>query len=193
MVIKILPDVQTLIDSFVVYNSGDTTLMLSNIRSTNPVFSISSIFAEISQSDSQRFYVTVNPSAHQDTEGYIIFDYDQTSDSMRISLSSNTGVQTDESPLNFSLRQNYPNPFNPSTRIVFTIPENGYVTLKVYDVLGKEVTTLADAVQFPSGKNEIEFNGKELASGIYFYRIVFKASQDNKNTFTDVKRMSLTK
>jgi GH18 family chitinase len=193
IVIKTLPGFETLIDSFLVYNSGDTTLMLSNIRSTNPVFSISSTLAEISKSDSQRFYITVNPSAHQDTEGYIIFDYDETSDSLHISLSLSTGVQADEYPLSFSLQQNFPNPFNPSTKIVFTIPENAYVTLKVYDVLGKAVATLADEVQFLSGRNEVQFDGRDYASGVYFYRVVFKVSPDSRITFTDVKRMLLAK
>ncbi|KAF0139781.1 MAG: peptidase S8 and S53 subtilisin kexin sedolisin [Stygiobacter sp.] len=66
---------------------------------------------------------------------------------------------------------NYPNPFNPSTKISFTLKEGGKVSLKVYDVLGKEVANLADGV-FETGKHETTFNGSNLASGIYFYRIV---------------------
>ncbi|MCG6915507.1 T9SS type A sorting domain-containing protein [bacterium BMS3Abin03] len=76
---------------------------------------------------------------------------------------------------NFYLEQNYPNPFNPSTKIKFGIPDdagNGVilVTLKVYDILGKEVTTLLNEEK-STGKYEIEFDGKELTSGIYFYKL----------------------
>ena len=66
---------------------------------------------------------------------------------------------------------NYPNPFNPTTKISFRLKESGKVSLKVYDVLGKEVANLADGV-FETGKHEATFNGSNLASGIYFYRLV---------------------
>jgi len=74
----------------------------------------------------------------------------------------------------FTLQQNYPNPFNPSTTIKFSIPESGEVSLKIYDVIGKEVATLVD--EFKSvGNYEISFNsnanGLNLSSGIYFYQL----------------------
>jgi len=68
----------------------------------------------------------------------------------------------------FTLSQNYPNPFNPSTRISYTIPEQQRVTLKVYDVLGKEIAVLVDAVQ-QAGTHSIQFSGDKLPSGIYIY------------------------
>lgn len=70
----------------------------------------------------------------------------------------------------FALNQNYPNPFNPSTRISFSIPENTFVTLKVFDVLGNEVETLINR-ELSSGSYEIEFTSKKASSGIYFYNI----------------------
>ena len=78
-------------------------------------------------------------------------------------------------PESFTLNQNYPNPFNPSTKISFQIPQNGYTTLKVYDVLGNEVATLVNEEK-PAGNYEVEFDshsdrGQNLSSGIYFYKL----------------------
>ena len=73
-------------------------------------------------------------------------------------------------PLNFSLMQNYPNPFNPSTTIEFTLPKSEFVKVKVYDILGREVSTLV-SMKLNQGKHTYTFDGKNLASGIYYYRI----------------------
>ncbi len=72
--------------------------------------------------------------------------------------------------LSYRLDQNYPNPFNPSTTIRYRIPASGLVTLKVYDILGREVMILTDERQF-SGYHEVIFNAGNLASGIYFYQL----------------------
>lgn len=73
-------------------------------------------------------------------------------------------------PLNFVLSQNYPNPFNPSTNIRFRIPSSVFVTLKVYDILGREVATLVNEQLTPGG-HETTFDGAGLASGVYFYQL----------------------
>lgn len=88
-------------------------------------------------------------------------------------------------PTEFSLDQNYPNPFNPSTKISYSIKEEGLVTLKVYNVLGKEVATLVNENK-PAGIYEAEFNASQLPSGLYIYKI-------QAGGFTDVKKMLLTK
>ncbi|MCX6150667.1 MAG: CHRD domain-containing protein [Ignavibacteriales bacterium] len=72
---------------------------------------------------------------------------------------------------NYKLSQNYPNPFNPSTTINFSIPQNSFVTIKVYNNIGKEVTTLVNE-QKPTGNYNVVFNGNNLASGVYFYRMI---------------------
>ena len=73
-------------------------------------------------------------------------------------------------PIGFQLQQNYPNPFNPSTNISFTIPKAGYITLKVYNVLGQEVATLLEGFKIARTYN-IRFDGGGLASGVYLYRL----------------------
>jgi photosystem II stability/assembly factor-like uncharacterized protein len=73
-------------------------------------------------------------------------------------------------PKDFSLNQNYPNPFNPSTNIKYQIKENKFVTLKVFDLLGKEVATLVNEKQSP-GTYEVTFDARALSSGIYFYTL----------------------
>ncbi len=85
-----------------------------------------------------------------------------------------TDVKTGDNatlPLEFVLSQNYPNPFNPSTQIRFSVPQEEWTTLKVYNLIGQEVATLAQG-RIPAGQYTIRFNGGNLSSGIYFYRLV---------------------
>ncbi|MDQ7818133.1 MAG: glycoside hydrolase family 3 N-terminal domain-containing protein [Melioribacteraceae bacterium] len=89
-------------------------------------------------------------------------------------------------PDDFKLYQNYPNPFNPSTTISYNIPYPGYVTLKVYDILGKEVTTLVDKFMQPGNFSSVFSIPPSLTSGVYFYRLQFE------NNF-QVKKMILSK
>jgi len=92
---------------------------------------------------------------------------------------------SNEIPSSFSLNQNYPNPFNPVTKISFDIPKSGLVTLKVYDVVGKEVATLVNDVKNP-GNYIVNFNASALSSGVYFYKL-------ESNGFSAVKKMMLIK
>jgi len=88
-------------------------------------------------------------------------------------------------PERFSLFQNYPNPFNPSTTISYSIPTEGYVTLKVYDVLGNEVASLVDERKH-SGTFDVHYNASVLSSGIYYYQLV-------TSEFTSTKKLILMK
>ena len=88
-------------------------------------------------------------------------------------------------PHTFALKQNYPNPFNPATTINYQLPVNSMVTLKVFDLLGREVATLVNGRQTPNNYS-VSFNGSGLSSGVYFYRL----QTDN---FTETKRMMLIK
>jgi hypothetical protein len=92
-------------------------------------------------------------------------------------VSSVTDVKYAESvPSSFELYQNYPNPFNPSTTISFSIPETGNVSLKVYDIIGREVSTLINE-QKNAGSYAVAFNPENIASGVYFYILKFKGMQ----------------
>ncbi len=83
------------------------------------------------------------------------------------------------------LNQNFPNPFNPSTDISFGIPKASVITLKIYDVSGKEIMTLADGY-FDTGIYNISFDGSNLSSGVYFYEMV-------AGDFSETKKMELIK
>jgi hypothetical protein len=91
----------------------------------------------------------------------------------------------------YDLAQNYPNPFNPSTIIKYQIPEDGVVTLKIFDILGKEVTTLVNE-QKSVGKYELIFDASNLASGVYIYRIQVNDPAGGTG-FTSSKKMMLLK
>jgi hypothetical protein len=98
-------------------------------------------------------------------------------------------------PTQFSLDQNYPNPFNPTTHFRFTIAEfppeadaplaRRFVSLKIYDVLGREVATLVDGEKKP-GVYEMTFTASRLSSGVYYYRL-------SAGSYTEVKRMMVVR
>ena len=88
-------------------------------------------------------------------------------------------------PVEYALSQNYPNPFNPTTKINFALPKSGLVSMKVYDILGKEVATLVNEVK-NAGSYTVDFNASSLTSGVYFYKV-------SVNGFSEVKKMLLLK
>jgi hypothetical protein len=107
---------------------------------------------------------------------------------IQIEYTTATGIEGNLTlgvPNVYTLGQNYPNPFNPSTKINFGIPRSGLVTIKVYDLLGKEIATLINEEK-QAGYYDIEFNASHLASGAYFYRI-------QSNDFVETRRMMLIK
>ncbi|MDZ7766501.1 MAG: S8 family serine peptidase [Melioribacteraceae bacterium] len=96
-----------------------------------------------------------------------------------------TSVENEEIPLEYNLSQNYPNPFNPSTIIEYSVPQNEYVSIKVYDLLGRDVATLVNETK-SAGTYKVNFDGRNLSSGIYFYKI-------NAGSFNTVRKMMLLK
>ncbi|MEO8210627.1 MAG: T9SS type A sorting domain-containing protein, partial [bacterium] len=92
-------------------------------------------------------------------------------------------------PAKFDLSQNYPNPFNPSTKINYDLPFDGKVSIKIFDMAGKEVSTLVNEVK-TAGYYSLDFNGSNLSSGVYFYRINAEANGQN---FVSTKKMMLVK
>jgi len=91
----------------------------------------------------------------------------------------------DEIPTSYSLSQNYPNPFNPSTNISYLVPKLSRVVLKVYDILGREVVILVNE-QKPAGNYEVMFDGHNLTSGVYFYKL-------QSGSFIQTKKLMLIK
>ncbi|MFI5253325.1 MAG: T9SS type A sorting domain-containing protein, partial [Bacteroidota bacterium] len=106
--------------------------------------------------------------------------------------------ETVDLPKSIQLYQNYPNPFNPTTNIQFDLPQSMLVTLKVYNILGQEVATLVNHEMMTDGNQEVQFNGSNFASGVYFYRIVAEPVVDENGNiqgqvFISTKKMVLVK
>ncbi len=97
-----------------------------------------------------------------------------------VGITSNEEIISD-----YRLFQNYPNPFNPATSIKFALPKQGLVTLKIYDMFGREIRTLVNEIK-SAGNYSVDFNASELSSGIYFYKL-------KTNDFSDVRKMILVK
>jgi 3',5'-cyclic AMP phosphodiesterase CpdA len=98
----------------------------------------------------------------------------------------------DSKPVNYALAQNYPNPFNPSTIINYQLPKDGFVTLKVFNVLGKEIKTLINEFK-TQGSYNISFDGTNFASGMYFYQLRVSGISGSSNNFTSTRKMILIK
>jgi hypothetical protein len=96
-----------------------------------------------------------------------------------------TSVKEENSnfPTHYSLQQNYPNPFNPSTTISFTLPSKSHVTLKVFDIMGREIAILVNGEMF-AGNHTQKWNPSNISSGIYFYRL-------EAGSYTETKKLVL--
>ncbi|MCB0729374.1 MAG: T9SS type A sorting domain-containing protein, partial [Ignavibacteriae bacterium] len=94
-------------------------------------------------------------------------------------------IPNSSEPSSYRLFDNYPNPFNPVTNLEFGISELGFVSLKVYDILGKEVKTLVNEIK-QAGNYKVQFDGSSFASGVYFYEL-------RSGDFVARKRMVLLK
>jgi hypothetical protein len=88
-------------------------------------------------------------------------------------------------PSHYALEQNYPNPFNPGTVIHYEVPEKVFVSLKVYDLLGREIQTLVDGIE-ERGRKSVPFNAAALSSGVYFYRL-------SAGNFSATRKLLVTK
>lgn len=96
-----------------------------------------------------------------------------------------TSVKDDEMTTKFNLYQNYPNPFNPVTKIIYSVFDKARVTIRIYDILGNEISVLVDDVKYP-GKYTIEFDGENLPSGVYFCKM-------QANDFITTRKLLLIK
>jgi hypothetical protein len=105
-----------------------------------------------------------------------------------------TTVNSSELPVKFELSQNHPNPFNPSTTINFAVPEDAFVTIKIYDLSGREIASLMNNHFYSRGYQNVIFNSSNfnLSSGVYFYKLT-ASNSGSGNIFTQVKKMILLK
>jgi hypothetical protein len=105
---------------------------------------------------------------------------------MKLDQKSSTDVGNDNMlSTSYELKQNYPNPFNPSTIIKYEIPEQSFVTIKIYDILANEIATLVNEEK-PAGSYEVDWDASKLPSGIYFYSL-------SSGNFFSTKKMILLK
>lgn len=121
-------------------------------------------------------------------DAFVAFTQSGSLYAQRIALHPLAGVSEEASaslPGKFALAQNFPNPFNPTTQISFVLPKAGTTTLKVYDLLGRAVTTLVNRTM-PAGNHTASFDASALASGVYFYRL-------ESGTFSATKKLVLLK
>lgn len=101
---------------------------------------------------------------------------------------STVGIEpvSSELPTSYALTQNYPNPFNPATTFNFSLPSSAVVSIKIYDIAGREVDIIANSVTMSAGTYSVNYSAERLSSGIYFYRIT-------ANEYNETKKMVLTK
>lgn len=163
--------------------SGSSSFVISTanlpewLEFSNSTFKIENL--KPGQSAIARFVFDLSSSAPLEEEYSILF---QIMDENGKPLHKSIDILV-AAPAKFELSQNYPNPFNPTTIIKYQLPIDGKVTLKVFDILGREVMTLLDEDK-KAGVYEIKFDGSNLASGLYFYRM-------QSGNFGAVKNMML--
>ena len=158
---------------------GDATYMTSQNVSNWTSLKIPVTFYTTDVPDSATIFLTTSRYVRQD--GSKLYVDNLSFDNLITSIS----LTTKELPSKFNLEQNYPNPFNPVTTIEFSIPQNSFVNLEVFNILGQKITTLVNEEKLP-GSYKVKFDCRNLSSGIYFYRI-------STPKFTSVKKLLLMK
>ena len=164
-------------DSYVILKYDTSGITKNIIRNENQFINI---FLPVS--------LAVNENGKISATGSCISGYNHyVTDYFTVQYSNTTGLNTlsNSIPDKFRLDQNYPNPFNPATSITYSLGEPGLVSLKIFDILGKEISSLVNEKQ-NAGSHVVEFKGEGLPSGIYFYSL-------ESGKFSATKRMILLK
>lgn len=177
-------------DSVLISNPGTDTLRITKIVSPNNRFAFTPATMDILPSGSAYLFVNFTPHDTSTQSGFIIITDNAPGSPDSLVVSGQGAVQTavknvSDVPTAFAIGQNYPNPFNPTTRIDYFVSRTIFVSIKVYDVLGRNVAQLVNEVKRP-GRYSISYDGTMLPSGVYFYSM-------STGTFHRVKKMVLMK
>jgi len=178
---------------------NEIKLTVANVSETNPATNVNIVLNRKSSALSfDKETETIETiEAKAEAEASFTFDVERTAsinkkDTIEFMIFDASGIMMTKQfifsytgPKEFKLEQNYPNPFNPTTTIQYQLPQDARVTLKVYDILGSEVTTLVNEEQ-EAGYKEVQFNGNGIASGMYVYRL-------QAGDFVSTKKMMLLK
>ncbi|MBN1999434.1 T9SS type A sorting domain-containing protein, partial [candidate division KSB1 bacterium] len=189
----------------VTLKNGGTTATALNIKAklsslnefatvTSDVYrNFSNIAAGESKTSTSYYQLEISEDCPDNTEIQFVLDITSNGNSFWsdnfsiLVLISATNVNTIEnSPRQYSLDQNYPNPFNPSTKISYSIPISGFVELKVYDMLGREIQTLVSKFQ-NANTYSVNYNASNLANGIYLYKL------QTDDGYSEMKKMIIIK
>ena len=172
----------------VVANGLDVEVTVSNTTSkvAGELVDQSGTVVDVINSTSNNPFILTAPSEgiYLVNAGYKNPDRDWDSTSVLVSLTG-VGDNNTEPMLTYKLYNNYPNPFNPSTKIKYSVAENTFVSLKIYDVAGSEIATVVNREQ-TAGEYEVDFNAVNLTSGVYIYKL-------NAGSFVETKKMILMK
>ena len=181
----------------VIVNSGNANLTISSLHLNSNNFRIKQNVANVFPDSFANVIVQFIPSQtnQQFSDTLVITNNDADEGTVSISLVGNsvsTSISDIENrEIKFSLSQNYPNPFNPITLIRYSISTKSNVTLKVYDILGKEIATLLNNEEVEQGEHNISFDATNLRSGIYFYKIAVE--KNGVSFYTNTKKLVLVK
>ncbi|MCF8241686.1 MAG: endonuclease [Melioribacteraceae bacterium] len=174
---------------FTIANTGMAELSISSIILSDTNFSViydqDIIDAESKMNVIIKFNGVEEITSYSSIVTIVSSDEDEPEIELPVSIvvEELTSVEDSSFPVNFSLEQNYPNPFNPTTTITFSVPQNEFIVLDVYNLLGEKITSLLNEEK-PAGRYEVSFNASNLPSGTYFYRL-------NTGSNSSVKKMIL--
>ncbi|MCX6163078.1 MAG: agmatine deiminase family protein [Ignavibacteriae bacterium] len=165
-----------------IYWTTDTTAGFQNLNMTAAVDTFTASIPAQPLNSKVYYYISASSNSGRTVKKPMTAP----SGNYRFDVTTATGItETGITPVKFELMQNYPNPFNPSTKIGYSLKSDSYVTLKVFDALGREVTVLVNGYRKAGVYNET-FDASDLAQGVYFYRL-------SAGDFTDVKKGVLVK